>query len=87
MVDTQKRRRPWPNGAEWARSDVVKSAQEAATLLRQALDRLDRAREHLATNPSLAELLIADASREAAEALALQSDIQRILGEAKHGGP
>lgn len=86
MVES-RRRRPWPNGAEWARAEAVADAQAAATLLRATLERLGRAREQLAINPSLAELLIADATSEAAQALALQSEIQRILSAAKHGHP
>lgn len=85
MVDTRKQARPWPTGAEWARSDAVNAAKEAAQLLRSALNRLACAREQLASNPQLAELLMADASREVAEAMAWQQTIQLVLEAVKRG--
>lgn len=62
-------RKRWPAGAEQHRQDALTSIIDARALLSEI-------RKHLKTNPSLAELMLADATTALADA-------QRFLETAK----
>lgn len=63
--------RRWPKNAEAARTETIKSAEEAQRLLKSA-------RARIKSNPLHCELDIADAMR-------LLEQIQRLMNEAKNG--
>lgn len=79
-----QQRRRWPQHAETVRTDCIDAAQSAALQLRAAISRMDRARAALAYGHP-AELEIADASREVAEAISQMEFVHRRLVEAKIG--
>ena len=62
-------RKRWPAGAEQHRQDALTSTTDARALLREV-------RQHLKTNPALAEIILADAAT-------LLADVQRFLETAK----
>lgn len=64
-------RRRWPDGAEQHRQGAISTIIEARRLIREL-------RRHLKTNPSLCELMAADAETQLADA-------ERLLEMAKHG--
>lgn len=82
---TQPRR--WPDNADEARLAARQCAEEAGSMLNQANDLLDKARELVKPNPDLAIRMIADAQRLQAEAKALQERIWRLMVEARIGRP
>ena len=63
--------RRWPNNAEAARVETIKSAESALQLLQSA-------RDHLRRNPLHSEMDIADAMR-------MLEQIRRLMNEAKNG--
>lgn len=77
--------RPWPRNAERHRQTIYELAGDGQELLEEQRDLLDRATGKLIENPSLAELLIAQAMTRAADLESILWQIQLRAEQARNG--
>jgi hypothetical protein len=75
----------WPSAATRQRDDSFQAAQQANELLIDAQEKFSRAMEKMQHNPGLTDVLIVDAARAQARALAFAERIARLMTEAAFG--
>lgn len=81
--DRRKRKR-WPNHAEWARQETAEDAEDGADMMRAARTRMDKIKPIIGGHPEVA-LLLAETHRDIADAVALFEAIHRRMIQARQG--
>lgn len=83
-ASAQRKRKRWPNHAEWARQASADDAEEGAKMMRVARTRMDKIKPLIGGHPELA-LLLAETHRDIADAVSFFEAIHRRMIQARQG--